>query len=312
METGRGGGGIIARRRREAIRFAARGSWTSKNREIREIRGFLPSVCSVSSVVLLNETHAAQSVGGVWEASLAKGFREPVEKPRRFYETVQVEPEEGGFAVRLDARVVRTPGGGRLVLPSKALAEMVAEEWRSQGEVLEIAGMHATRLANTAIEQIPAAREATADSVAGYAASDLLCYFAEEPAALVERQRTHWEPVLQLIEAEAKVSFLRAAGIVHQTQPEATLAEVRNIALALDDFRLAGLAFGAALFGSAILAIAMLRGWIDGQQAFELSRLDEAWQEEKWGVDEEAAERAERLRNEALMLERWFRALDAA
>lgn len=242
---------------------------------------------------------------------MAKGFHEPVEKPKRFYKTVEVEPEEGGFAVRLDGRAVRTPKGGRLVLPTRGLAELVAEEWRGQGEVLEIAGMHATRLANTAIEQIPRAREETADSVASYAASDLLCYFAEEPAALVERQRRHWEPVLQRIEAEAKLSFLRAAGIVHQPQPDETLAEVRAIALGLDDFRLAGLAFGAALFGSAILGVALSRGWVGGQQAFELSRLDEIWQEEKWGVDEEAAERAERLRGEALMLERWFRALDA-
>lgn len=242
---------------------------------------------------------------------MAKGFHEPVEKPKRFYKTVEVEPEEGGFAVRLDGRAVRTPKGGRLVLPTRGLAELVAEEWRAQGDVLEIAGMHATRLANTAIEQIPRAREETADSVASYAASDLLCYFAEEPAALVERQRRHWEPVLQRIEAEAKLSFLRAAGIVHQPQPDETLAEVRAIALGLDDFRLAGLAFGAALFGSAILGVALSRGWVGGQQAFELSRLDEIWQEEKWGVDEEAAERAERLRGEALMLERWFRALDA-
>lgn len=242
---------------------------------------------------------------------MAKGFREPGEKPRRFYKTVEVEPEEGGFAVRLDGRPVRTPKGGRLVLPTKALAELVAGEWRAQGEFLEIAEMHATRLANTAIEQIPAAREATADAVASYAASDLICYFAEEPAALVERQRAHWEPVLARIEAEAKVGFVRAAGIIHQEQPAETIDEIRQIALALDDFRLAGLAFGAALFGSAILGLALQRGWLSGDGAFELSRLDEIWQQEKWGVDEEAAERTLRLQGEAEMLERWFKALGA-
>lgn len=240
---------------------------------------------------------------------MAKGFHEPVEKPRRFYTTVEVESEEGGFAVRLDGRAVRTPKGGRLVLPTRALAELVAEEWRAQGEVLEIADMHATRLANTAIEQIPAAREATADSVASYAASDLICYFAEEPAVLVERQRAHWEPVLKRIEDEAKVSFIRAAGIVHAAQPDETLQEVRRIALALDDFGLAGLAFGAALFGSAILSLALQRDWLSGEAAFELSRLDEIWQEEQWGVDEEAAERVARIRGEAMMLDRWFKAL---
>jgi chaperone required for assembly of F1-ATPase len=224
---------------------------------------------------------------------VARGYREPIEKPHRFYKTVEVAPEEGGFAIRLDGRPVRTPNGGRLVLPTRALADQVAQEWAAQGELLEVAQMHATRLANTAIESIPSARAETAEVVAGYAASDLLCYWAEAPQALVERQRYHWGPVLEWIEAEAK------------------LQQVREIALALDDFGLAGLAFGAALFGSAILSIALQRGWATGQQAFELSRLDESWQEEQWGTDEEAAERTARLRTEAAMLERWFRALPA-
>lgn len=240
---------------------------------------------------------------------MAKGYREPIEKPRRFYKAVDVAQEGGGFAVRLDGRPVRTPGGGRLVLPTRALAEQVAEEWKGQGETLEIPLMHATRLANTAIEAVAGARSETADAVAGYAASDLLCYWAEAPQALVERQQHHWGPVLEWIEAEAKISFIRAAGIVHQAQPEPTLQQVREIAIALDDFGLAGLAFGAALFGSAILAIALQRGWLTGEQAFALSRLDESYQEEKWGVDEEAAERTARLRTEALMLERWFKGL---
>ena len=240
---------------------------------------------------------------------MARGYREPIEKLRRFYKAVEVTPEDGGFAVRLDGRPVRTPHGGRLVLPTRALADQVAEEWAAQGELLEVAQMHATRLANTAIESIPSARAETADVVAGYAASDLLCYWAEAPQPLVQRQQHHWGPVLEWIEAEAKLSFIRAAGIVHQAQPEPTLQQVREIALSLDDFGLAGLAFGAALFGPAILSIALLRGWATGQQAFELSRLDETWQEEQWGIDEEAAERTARLNAEALMLERWFRGI---
>lgn len=242
---------------------------------------------------------------------MARGYREPLEKPRRFYKAVEVVPEPGGFAVRLDGRPVRTPKGGHLALPTRALAELVAAEWAAQGEVLEMAGMHATRLANTAIEAIPAARAETADTVASYAASDLLCYRAEAPQALVQRQQQHWDPVLARIEAEAGLSFIRAAGIVHQAQPEPTLQQVRDIALGLDDFALAGLAFGAGLFGSTILSLALQRGWLTGQEAFELSRLDEIWQETQWGVDEEAAERIGRLGGEALMLERWFQSLAA-
>ena len=242
---------------------------------------------------------------------MRKGFHEPVEKPRRFYKAVEVAEDDRGFVVKLDGRTVRTPGGKPLVLPTRAVAEQVAEEWAAQGETIELAQMHATRLANTAADSIAEAREATADRVAQYAGSDLLLYFAEEPDALVQRQAERWGPVLERAEAEARLSFVRAAGIIHQDQPRGSLDEVRRIALSLDDFGLAGLAFGAALFGSAILAIALQRGWLVGVQAFELSRLDEAWQEERWGVDAEAAERADRLREEAEMLGRWFRGLNA-
>ena len=240
---------------------------------------------------------------------MRKGFHEPAEKPRRFYKTVAVADVDDGFAVLLDGRALRTPGGARLKLPTQALAEQVAEEWAVQGETVELAQMHATRLANTAVDSIGSAREATADQVKRYAGSDLVLYYAEEPKGLVQRQRELWGPVLDRLEKDARLSFVRASGIIHQEQPQESLEGVRRIALALDDFGLAGLAFGAAMFGSAILAVGVQRGWLGGVQAYELSRLDEAWQEERWGVDAEAAERAERLRGEALMLERWFRGL---
>lgn len=240
---------------------------------------------------------------------MRKGFHEPVEKLRRFYKSVEVAESDGGFVVLLDGRALRTPGGVRLRLPTQATAEQVAAEWAAQGETVEMATMHATRLANTAVDSIGAARAATADQIANYAGSDLLLYFAEQPHALVSRQTELWGPVLDRIEREARLSFVRASGIIHQAQPQQTLDEVRQIALSLDNFGLAGLAFGAALFGSAILAIGLQRGWLDGAQAYELSRLDEAWQEEQWGVDEEAAERAAHLREEADTLGRWFRNL---
>ncbi len=217
--------------------------------------------------------------------------------------------QEGGFAVRLDGRQLRGPKAGRIVLPTRALAEQVAAEWAAQGETLELAKMHASRLANTAIESVPGAREATAQQIADYAASDLTCYFATEPAGLVERQERLWGPLLERMEAEAGLRFVRVAGIIHQPQPPETLARVKARALELDDFALTGLAFGAPLFGSAVLALALQRGWLTGQEAFDLSRLDEAWQEEQWGVDDEAAERTARLHVEAAMLDRWFRNL---
>lgn len=240
---------------------------------------------------------------------LRKGFQEPIDKPRKFYKTVSVTPEDGGFAVKLDDRSVRSPKGARLLAPTRALAELVAEEWDAQTDVIELAGMHATRLTFTAMEAVSAARSATADQVAQYAGSDLVCYYATDPAGLVARQEAHWGPVTSRAEQELALMLVRTAGIVHQTQPEPTLARVKALALELDDFALTGLAFGASLFGSAVLAFALHRGWITGEQAWELSRLDEAFQEELWGVDEEAAERTARLRQEAILLQRWFEAL---
>lgn len=242
---------------------------------------------------------------------LRKGFHEPVEKPRRFYKAVTVVEAGGGFGVQLDGRNLRTPKAQVMVLPTRAAAEQVAAEWAGQGEVLEMATMHATRLANTAIETIGGSREAVADQVAQYAGSDLLCYFAEDPAALVARQEAAWGPLLVRATEEEGMRLERCSGILHREQPPASIARVRAIALSLDDFALAGLAFGASLFGSAVLAIALLRGWLSADDAFDLSRVDEAFQEQQWGIDQEAAERTARLRGEARMLGRWFEALGA-
>jgi chaperone required for assembly of F1-ATPase len=247
---------------------------------------------------------------------LRKGFHEPAEKPRRFYKAVAVEPVDpksdgGGFGVMLDGRRLRTPKARPLVLPTQAAADQVAAEWAAQVDVIEMATMHATRLANTAIETIGGSREGVADQIVQYAGADLLCYFAEAPAELTARQAAAWGPVLARAEAELSLRFERCVGILHRDQPGETLAKVRAIALEEDDFALAGLAFGVALFGSAVLAIAVRKGWLGGAEAFDLSRVDEAFQEEKWGIDSEAAERTERLRGEAAMLEQWFKALGA-
>lgn len=238
-----------------------------------------------------------------------KGFHEPAEKPRKFYKAVTVTEVAGGWQVQLDARNLRTPKAQLMVLPTRAIAELVAEEWDAQTDIIEMATMHATRLANTAIETIGASREGVADQIADYAGSDLVCYFADDLPPLLERQKAGWEPLLARAEADEGLRFERCTGIVHREQPAETLTKVREIALSLDDFTLAGLAFGVPLFGSAVLAIGLLRGWLDGETAYNLSRIDETFQEATWGIDEEAAERTARLHVEARMLDRWFRAL---
>lgn len=238
-----------------------------------------------------------------------KGFRESEERIKRFWSEVTVAPGEGGWSVLLDGRAPRTPAGAALILPTEAAARLVSDEWAAQGEHLDPATMPATRLAATAIDRIPQARVETAEEIARYAGSDGLCYFADGPQALIARQDAEWGPWLAWAERDLGVRLIRAEGIAHVAQPAESLNRVRDLALALDDFSLTGLATAVGLFGSAVLALAVQRGALSGEAAFDLSRLDEAFQEAQWGVDAEAAERTAARRAEADLLDRWFAAL---
>jgi chaperone required for assembly of F1-ATPase len=234
------------------------------------------------------------------------------ERRRRFYKAADVAPAEGGFAVRLDARQPRSPQGQPLVLSTEALARLVAAEWTAQGENILTETMPATRLAwgALALGADEAVRRGAVARVAGFAETDLLCYFAEGPPSLVEHQERRWGAVIDWAELALGAAFHRTQGIVHQPQPPATIARVEALAASETDFALAGLAAAAALFSSAILAFALRRGQLTPDAAFELSRLDEIFQEERWGVDAEAAARADAMAREAVMLGAWFAALD--
>jgi chaperone required for assembly of F1-ATPase len=231
------------------------------------------------------------------------------ERLRRFYKTVEVAPVGAGWGVLLDARPALTPARARLSLPTQALAGLAADEWSAQGETIDMRRMPATRLAFTAIDRMVGKQAEVAAEVARYAGADLLCYFAEAPTSLVERQTLRWGPILDWAEHALGLIFNRAVGVIHRAQPPQTVAKVQALALALDDFNLAGLAMASALFGSAILGFALQRDQLDGEAAFDLSRLDEEFQEEKWGVDAEAADRRAHLASEARMLAGWFQSL---
>lgn len=239
-----------------------------------------------------------------------KGFRESEERLKRFWKTVDVRQGEGGWAVLLDGRSPKTPAGAPVALPTEAAAQMVADEWAAQGEFLDPATMPAQRLAATAIDRVSQVREAVAEEVAAYAGSDALCYPAEAPQSLVERQTREWTPWLDWARGLG-VPLETASGITHRAQDPAAVARVRELALELDDFALTGLAALTPLLGSAVLALAVQRGVLTGEAAFDLSRLDEAFQESQWGVDAENAARTEARRAEAMLIDRWIKALAA-
>jgi chaperone required for assembly of F1-ATPase len=231
------------------------------------------------------------------------------ERRKRFYKTADVAPANGGFAVQLDGRTARSPIGGQFILPTERLAELVAAEWAAQADEIDPGTMPATRLASGALALDAAGRAAAVERVAAFAGTDLLCYFADWPSDLLERQERRWGPVIDWADDALGVRFHRTQGIVHQPQPQATLDRIAELARAEDDFALIGLVAAAALFGSAILAFALRRGQLTAEAVFDLSRLDETFQEERWGVDAEAAARADEMAREAVTLGRWFEAL---
>jgi chaperone required for assembly of F1-ATPase len=222
---------------------------------------------------------------------------------------VTIEMVADRHELRLDGRTPKTPRGAPLSLPTEPLAELVAAEWRAQGELIAFAEMPATRLAHTALDAISAARAQTALALERYAAADLLCYLAEGPESLVRRQIAAWAPILDWAREELDLEFIQTTGIVHRPQPAATLVKVTALAGEMDDFTLAGTAFAASVMASAVLALALAHGRLDGPAALSASRIEETFQEERWGVDAEAAARTQLLLKDAVMLEHWFAAL---
>jgi chaperone required for assembly of F1-ATPase len=198
------------------------------------------------------------------------------------------------FEVLLDDRTVKTPKKSSLMLPTHPLAEAIAAEWAGQGERVDPASMPLTRLANTAIDGV-AGREADVRSdILKYAGSDLLCYRAEAPAALMERQAAAWDPVLDWVETVLGARFILAKGVMPVTQPSEALTAVAANLEGLDAFRLASLHVMTTLMGSAVLALAHARGRLTAAEAWKAAHVDENWQIEQWGEDAEAAARRRR------------------
>lgn len=229
------------------------------------------------------------------------------EQVRRFWKDVQVTPDGDRWAVQLDGHTLKTPAKNPLIAPTRAAAQIIAQEWAAQEQIVDATSMPATRLASTAIDHIGSVREAVADEIAAYAGSDAICYLGE--GALQRRQIEKWTPWRAWAQQELGIDLRPVIGVLHHAQPQVSLDRIRTLALLLDDFQLTGLAAATTLFGSTVLALALLEGALSGEEAFDLSRLESAFQEAQWGVDAEAAERAETMRREAGVLERWFRAL---
>ncbi|MFT3976911.1 MAG: ATP12 family protein [Sphingomonas bacterium] len=226
---------------------------------------------------------------------------------KRFWKEVTLD---AGNNVLLDGRPVRTPGRAPLSLPTRALAEAVAEEWRAVGETLDPRAMPLTGLANAAIDRVAPAPAPFAAEAARYAETDLTCYRAESPEELVRRQQAAWDPLLDWARGRYDAHFETTDGVMHIAQPPATLARIAEAVAARDAFAVTALQAIASATGTVVGALALAEGAIDADTLWRASRIDEDWQAEQWGEDELAAQARDSKRAAFQAAARFLAALD--
>jgi chaperone required for assembly of F1-ATPase len=217
---------------------------------------------------------------------------------KRLYASVTIAAPDArsadGWRVLLDGKPMRTPAKAALALPTRTLAEAVASEWEAQGEHVDPATMPLTRLVNSAIDGVRGREVVVREDIVKYAGSDLVCYRAPEPEALVRRQAEHWDPILAWSRETLGATFVLAEGIMPVAQPEAAKAAVARALIDHDAFALAALHVMTTLTGSALLALAHALGRLDLDEVWEAAHVDEDWQIGTWGEDALAMARRER------------------
>jgi chaperone required for assembly of F1-ATPase len=222
-----------------------------------------------------------------------RGTRTPQRK--RFYAEAGVIDADGGFAITLDGKPIRTPSGRVVTVPAREIADAIAAEWRAQNETIDPLTMPLTRFANSVVEAVVDRSDLVADDVAKYLQSDLLFYRAGHPEALVALEAKHWDPVLFWAADTLGAHFILAEGIMNVDQPETAVAAARA-ALPSDPWSIAAMHVVTTLTGSALLALALKHGVLGPDEVWAAAHVDEDWNAEQWGADEEAvARRAARL-----------------
>jgi chaperone required for assembly of F1-ATPase len=217
---------------------------------------------------------------------------------RRFYKDVWVAGEAAPFSIQLDGKPLRTPLKAPLALPTRALAEAVADEWRNQAETIDARSMPLTKLANTAIDWVDTQRQRVIDDIVRFAGSDLVCYRASEPEALRERQARAWDRVIAWANRALDIDLILASGVIFRDQPAHGLSVTRAHASAKSSWELAAIHNLTTLTGSAYLALMVAANAITGEEAWRAAHVDEDWQNEHWGLDSEAEARRDARRRE--------------
>lgn len=219
--------------------------------------------------------------------------------PKRFYENATVEAEPEGFVVKLDGKMLKTPGKQDFLVPSEKLARAVAAEWAAQETHVDPGQMPLTRMVNTAIDGVSSNKSGVREEILGFAGSDLLCYRAGSPETLVARQSASWDGYLDWMRQVHGARFALAEGVMHIDQPDETLSIVAGLLAAHDSaLMLTGLHVVTSLTGSVVMALAIANGGADPEEVWAAAHVDEDWNIEQWGEDAEARRRRELRKRE--------------
>jgi chaperone required for assembly of F1-ATPase len=229
---------------------------------------------------------------------------------KRFWKNVEVREDDGGWGVSLDGRPVRTPARAPLVVPTRPLADAIAEEWRAAADEIDPRAMPLTGLANAAVDHVTRNTAEFAGGLARYAEADLACYRSEWPPQLVDRQAESWDPLLAWGRRRFDVDFSTTSGLMHIPQPPATIERLAHEVMALDAFRLAGLSPLVTVGGSLLAALALLEKAIAPEAAWEAVSVDDRWQLEQWGSDADAELALETRRRDFFAGARFLELLD--
>ena len=225
---------------------------------------------------------------------------------KRFWTDATVEQEKGGFSIKLDGRGVKTPAKATLLVPTLAMADAIAAEWQAQEGKINPASMPVTRSANAAIDKVAVQHGEVADMIAEYGGSDLLCYRATQPEALIARQADAWDPMLEWADTALCTKLRTISGVMHEPQDPDVLNKLGQMVHELSNFELAAFHDLVGLSGSLILGLASIHGVRPIEEIWTLSRVDENWQEEQWGRDDEAFAMAETKRKAFLHAHKFF------
>lgn len=227
-------------------------------------------------------------------------------KAKRFWKSALVAEVDGGFAVELDGRAVKTPAKQTLCVPTHAMALAIAQEWDAQVDLINPNTMPVTKTANAAIDKVTVQHAEVAELLAAYGDCDLLCYRADAPEELIARQAKQWDPMLDWAAETLGARLLPRTGVMHIPQDPVAFAALRQRTHALDAFELAAFHDLVSMSGSLVLGFAAALSARPAGEIWDISRLDEIWQEEQWGEDEDATALAEIKRIAFLHAKRMF------